>query len=90
MHSTCRDLLRFGMLFAQHGNWDGEQLLPAEWVDAAVGGSSQELNAGYGYLWWLNRPGQVVDAQGGTSARARPRRARPRTCTPRWGSAARS
>lgn len=67
LHSTCRDLLRFGMLFAQHGNWDGEQLLPSEWVDAATGASSQELNAGYGYLWWLNRPGQVVDAQGGTA-----------------------
>lgn len=64
MHSTCRDLLRFGTLFAQRGEWEGEQLLPAAWVDAAVGDSSQELNAGYGLLWWLNRPGRVVDPQG--------------------------
>lgn len=65
MHSTCRDLLRFGTLFAQRGEWEGEQLLPAAWVDAAVGDSSQELNAGYGLLWWLNREGRQVGTQGG-------------------------
>ena len=67
MHSTCRDLLRFGQLFAQDGEWDGEQLLPAAWVADATGRSSQELNAGYGLLWWLNRSGPQVDVSGGRS-----------------------
>jgi CubicO group peptidase (beta-lactamase class C family) len=59
MQSTCRDLARFGTLFAQQGEWDGEQLVPRAWVEAATGGSSQELDAAYGLLWWLNRKGPV-------------------------------
>jgi CubicO group peptidase (beta-lactamase class C family) len=59
LHSTCRDLARFGRLFAQRGEWEGEQVVSAAWVDAAVGAPSQELNAAYGLLWWLNRHGPL-------------------------------
>ena len=61
LQSTCPDLERFGRLFAQKGEWDGEQLLPRSWVKDAVGGSSQELNAAYGLLWWVNREGPLRD-----------------------------
>ena len=57
MQSTCPDLARFGQLFEQGGEWEGEQLLPARWVKDATGRSSQELNAAYGLLWWVNRTG---------------------------------
>jgi CubicO group peptidase (beta-lactamase class C family) len=59
VNSTCRDLGRFGQLFAQRGEFDGVQLLPAAWVREAVGAPSQELNAAYGLLWWLNRFGPL-------------------------------
>jgi CubicO group peptidase (beta-lactamase class C family) len=59
MQSTCPDLARFGQLFAQDGTWDGAQLLPRTWVREAVGAPSQELNAAYGLLWWLNRKGPL-------------------------------
>jgi CubicO group peptidase (beta-lactamase class C family) len=59
MHSTCPDLARFGTLFAQEGQWNGEQLVPQAWVREAAGGSSQPLNAAYGLLWWVNRRGPV-------------------------------
>ena len=59
MKSTCPDLARFGRLFAQDGVWDGEQLVPADWVADATGRSSQRLNAAYGLLWWLNRKGPL-------------------------------
>lgn len=59
MQSTCPDLARFGQLFAQDGAWEGERLLPASWVREAVGAPSQELNAAYGLLWWLNRRGPL-------------------------------
>jgi len=69
MQSTCPDLARFGQLFAQKGEWDGEQLLPRSWVQDAVGRSSQDLNSGYGLLWWVNREGPqlapVEEAGGG-------------------------
>jgi hypothetical protein len=29
-------------------------------VDEATGRPSTKLNAAYGYLWWLNRPGTIV------------------------------
>jgi CubicO group peptidase (beta-lactamase class C family) len=55
--STCRDMARFGHLFLNKGDWDGTEVVPADWVEEATGAPSQELNAAYGYLWWLNRKG---------------------------------
>lgn len=67
LSSTCRDMARFGHLFLNKGTWDGKQIVPASYVDEAVGRSSQDLNASYGYLWWLNRRGRVArDAQATT------------------------
>jgi len=68
LHSTCRDMARFGYLFLRGGAWDGTQIVPEEWVAAATGDSSQELNAAYGYLWWLNRRGPVLDPVRATTA----------------------
>jgi CubicO group peptidase (beta-lactamase class C family) len=62
MRSTCEDLARFGHLFLSNGMWDGRQVVPENWVEAATGRPSQQLNAAYGYLWWLNRRGPVLDA----------------------------
>ena len=82
LHTTCEDLARFGYLFLRHGSWDGTQVVPEDWVEAATGGSSQDLNAAYGYLWWLNRKGrlvgptQAVDAAGRRRPGRRPDGAR--------------
>jgi CubicO group peptidase (beta-lactamase class C family) len=59
MRSTCRDLARFGRLFAQRGTWQGDEVVPASWVAEAVGAPSQRRNAAYGLLWWLNRRGPL-------------------------------
>ena len=50
--ASCRDLARFGLLFLREGQWDGEQVVSAEWVDEATN-VSQDLNPNYGFLWWL-------------------------------------
>ena len=60
LQSTCQDLARFGYLFLREGRWSGDRVVSADWVEAATGGASQEINAAYGYLWWLNRPGPVA------------------------------
>lgn len=57
VQSTCRDMARFGLLYLNDGNWDGTQVVPADYVEASIGAPSTGLNAGYGYLWWLNREG---------------------------------
>jgi CubicO group peptidase (beta-lactamase class C family) len=68
LQSTCRDMARFGYLFLRDGSWDGEQIVSPEWVADAVGDSSQDLNAAYGFLWWLNRRGAVLDPSRATTA----------------------
>lgn len=60
LSSTCEDLARFGYLFLRDGEWDGEQIVPAAWVEEATGAPSQEHNAAYGYLWWLNVEGRLL------------------------------
>lgn len=54
-----RDLLALGRLHLADGVWQGRRILPAGWVAAAT---SQHVevpapNAGYGYLWWVERAG---------------------------------
>lgn len=70
LQTTCLDLARFGSLYLGRGKVDGKRLLDTSYVRSAVGRSSTIHNAGYGYLWWLNKPGLLrgatdpVDAQG--------------------------
>jgi CubicO group peptidase (beta-lactamase class C family) len=72
VQSTCEDLARFGYLFLRHGEWDGEEIVPEDWVESAVGHPSQDINDAYGYLWWLNRPGAVLGAIQATGAGQEP------------------
>jgi CubicO group peptidase (beta-lactamase class C family) len=67
LSTTCEDLARFGYLFLHDGDWDGTQVVPEDWVAAAVGQPSQDMNSAYGFLWWLNRPGTVLGAVQATS-----------------------
>ena len=61
IHSTCRDLARFGVLMLDHGRWGGRQIVSPSWVEAGDRArSSTQLNAGYGYLWWLNHRGVLA------------------------------
>ncbi len=50
---SAADHARFGLLFLNEGNWNGQQLISKDWVDAVQ--VSSEANASYGYMWWLNR-----------------------------------
>jgi CubicO group peptidase (beta-lactamase class C family) len=70
--TTCEDLARFGYLFLRHGRWGDDQVVPRSWVKAAVGRPSQDHNAAYGLLWWLNRRGPIIGALA-TDAPGQPR-----------------
>jgi len=60
VQSTCRDMARFGVLMLNRGQWNDKQIVSRKWVQEATGRPSTKLNAAYGYLWWLNRPGVIV------------------------------
>jgi hypothetical protein len=58
------DIARFGQLFLQKGKWQGKQLVPEAWVDAATArqtatGSDpkSDWDQGYGYQFWRCRHG---------------------------------
>lgn len=61
LQSTCPDMARLGWMVAQGGAWGDEQVVPEAWIDESTDAPSQALNAGYGYLWWLNREGPQPD-----------------------------
>ena len=52
-----RDMAKLGFLYLHNGTWDGEQIVPVEYVSTAsqfhvtVGG-----DWGYGYQWWVHPP----------------------------------
>lgn len=56
-NSTARSYAKFGLLYVRGGEWDGEQILPTEWVDYTRTPSA--ANSEYGAHWWLDpaRPG---------------------------------
>ena len=51
--STTRSMARFGLLTYANGKWENEQVLPENYLNAAIN-TSQNLNKSYGYMWWLN------------------------------------
>jgi CubicO group peptidase (beta-lactamase class C family) len=56
MHFSTRDMARLGQLMLQKGRWNGEQLIPEEWVTrstSVVTPLNREFHCGYGILWWL-------------------------------------
>ncbi|MFD1813594.1 serine hydrolase domain-containing protein [Rhodococcus gannanensis] len=68
LRSTCRDLGRLGELVLQDGVWDGRRIVSEEYLDAATGRASQDLNAAYGYLFWRNAVGPIAGAVSPLSA----------------------
>ena len=79
MNARAIDFAKFGRLFLNNGKWQGEQIVPEEWVR-----KSGQLDAGnsferYSYQWWKPRyfqpyvdtityqqPYRVVDSSSGT------------------------
>jgi CubicO group peptidase (beta-lactamase class C family) len=45
------DMARLGMLALQGGQWEGKQLVPADWVRQMTTGQSTRF---FGYYWWVN------------------------------------
>ena len=55
MYLTARQIARLGQLFQHEGNWNGEQVIPAKWVQEmclpriAKPGCEHKVLNGYGY-----------------------------------------
>jgi CubicO group peptidase (beta-lactamase class C family) len=53
-YATARDFARFGLLYYYNGLWNGEQILPKDWVQQSVQPSVADKLKHYGYQFWLN------------------------------------
>ena len=51
--STTRSMARFGLLMYNKGKWENNTILNETYFNEATN-TSQNINLGYGYLWWLN------------------------------------
>jgi CubicO group peptidase (beta-lactamase class C family) len=48
-------MVSLGQLFLSEGRWDGEQLVPADWVEQATSEQVVAVDGlldGYGFQWW--------------------------------------
>jgi len=59
-----RDLARFALLYEREGEWNGHQVIPAEWVARSAkphvrdtDPEDPDFNVGYGYQWWVYNDG---------------------------------
>ncbi len=72
-----RDMAKIGQLVLNHGNWNGQQIVSAQWISDMVaphvplpseyrsgGPYPGYTGSAYGYLWWLGRlktPDRSID-----------------------------
>jgi len=47
-----RDMAKFGLLYLNHGKWNGRQVISENWVQESLTTHTTLRNTGYGYLWW--------------------------------------
>ena len=72
LHFTARDAAKFGLLYLAEGEYEGKQVVPADWVKESQQTYSEHVNSGaprsgkisryfrdigYGYQWWSARVG---------------------------------
>jgi CubicO group peptidase (beta-lactamase class C family) len=67
LHLTARDMARFGLLYMQDGQYNGRQVVPAQWVHDSLQIYSRNAwnyrvgrnwgDNAYGYQWWSIRAG---------------------------------
>jgi CubicO group peptidase (beta-lactamase class C family) len=62
LNARAIDFAKFGRLYLNHGNWNGEQVIPADWVADSTQVDQATLNDSY----YANEMGQVLknDLQG--------------------------
>lgn len=63
LNATLRDFARLGRLYLNKGNWEGIQIVSANWIEQSLSITEEHLTPlsenseskeiGYGYQWWI-------------------------------------
>lgn len=74
LNVTTEDIAKFGQFILQKGEWQGKQLVSAEWIEEATGWHIQsesfsrdgenDWTQGYGYQFWRCKPEGVFRGDG--------------------------
>ena len=74
LNIKTEDIAKFGQLYLQGGNWNGERLISEDWINEATGKRIDNLNwnedpasdwnKGYGYQFWRCKPEGVYRGDG--------------------------
>jgi hypothetical protein len=71
LNLKTEDIARFGQLYLQKGRWNGQQLIPADWVAAATSkqvsndpDENPDWEQGYGYQFWRCQPAGIYRGDG--------------------------
>jgi hypothetical protein len=73
LHLRPRDAAKIGYLWLHNGEWDGQQIVPADWVADAVKvhvKTGQKDN--YGYGWWVSDDNYSAMGRGGQNIKVYP------------------
>ena len=55
------DMAKIGYLYLQGGQWDGQQIVPEQWIEDSTRKTiSATLEDGYGYQWWIDDSGTYM------------------------------
>ena len=62
MAMTPRGILRIATLMRNQGRFDGDQIIPADWIDQSTRAHTRSPYSGlaYGYGWFLSRSGFII------------------------------
>jgi CubicO group peptidase (beta-lactamase class C family) len=61
LYMRPRDMAKIGHLYLNGGEWDGERVVPATWVEASTKKQiAATLEDGYGYQWWVDDSGTYM------------------------------
>ena len=67
-----RDMIKWGMLVQNGGEWDGEQLIPADFIQKATSRiHTNPQDTSYGFFWWRHNVevnGKTYDMKSGRGA----------------------
>jgi CubicO group peptidase (beta-lactamase class C family) len=65
LHLYPQDAAKIGYLFLNGGQWDGQQIVPADWVAEAVKPHVKAGEDDYGYGWWIDNDSYAASGRGG-------------------------
>ena len=72
---SAPDMIKIGELYRRDGVWNGQQIVPADWIRQST--SPSTLNNEYGLFWWIisgpERVGYAAVGRGGQHIIVRPR-----------------